>query len=964
MTSFARWLKTFVGTRTQRPRRRHSGLSLELLEDRVVPATFVVTNLSDDPSAPAGSLRAAISAANADTNPDPDTITFAPHLTGTITLNSALPALVGSGPLTIQGPGPAARFLSISRNTAAGTPQFRIFDVAAGATVTLADLTIENGHAPDGAGNGDNWGGGIRNDGTLTILRSVLRNNAAGDGADGANGANGNNGSSGFNGGHGTDGFAGEQGAPGGNGGGIYNTSQGVLRLDSSTLTGNRAGRGGNGGAGGNGGNGANAGATGGNGGHGGGAGGGGAGGSGGGLFSRGSVTIVSSTFHDNVPGVGGNGGAGGRGGNGGGATDPGDGGNGGGGGGGAGHGGGWNILSASSLRIDNSTLTISSGVAAGSGGGGGGGGTRGSGIGSARNGSSGEGGAGGLEDIGRNGGVGSPHSGQKGSDATLGIGTGTGLVNVAQVTGTASVANSIFDNKVFGAFVSGGSNLVGDVGSSTGFHLFDYRNVAPQLGPLQDNGGSTPTRAPLPGSPALNAANNPLALALDQRGFPRVFGHALDVGAFEVSPPVVITPTAGLETSIAGGFADFTIRLGIPPVTRATIGLLSSNTAAGIPSINFLFFDATNWTIPQTVRVTGRDHGGTADVNYTILTSILSADPLFNNIDIEDVKVTNRFVPPGVTFTQAENLTTTETGGTATFLVVLQSPPRTDVTLVFTSSDTSEGTVTPSVTFTASNWNVPQRVTLTGVNDNVHDGNSSYSIRTTIDSANADYVNLQPGDIEVSNLSVHLESDPLRLGRTVLVVPGTDGDDVILINRATRPGHVEVLVNGVSYGVFRPTSRIAVAGGAGNDRIEANRRVSRSAWLDGGDGDDTLIGGRGADVLRGGTGQDTLMGNGGRDVLIGGTEADALTGGGADDLLIGGTTIHDANEAALVAVLSEWKSARPFERRQANLLGSGSVRRLNADFFLREAVDVLDDGFADTSSTDNLGRDWVFSNS
>jgi len=69
-----------------------------------------------------------------------------------------------------------------------------------------------------------------------------------------------------------------------------------------------------------------------------------------------------------------------------------------------------------------------------------------------------------------------------------------------------------------------------------------------PLLGPLQDNGGPTPTQALLPGSPAIDAGNpsgctddQGAPLATDQRGRPRpVFGGAAlrcDIGAFEAAP-------------------------------------------------------------------------------------------------------------------------------------------------------------------------------------------------------------------------------------------------------------------------------------------------------------------------------------------------------------------------------------------------------------------------------------------
>ena len=61
-------------------------------------------------------------------------------------------------------------------------------------------------------------------------------------------------------------------------------------------------------------------------------------------------------------------------------------------------------------------------------------------------------------------------------------------------------------------------------------------RSDAPGLGPLNANGGPTRTHALLPGSPALNTGSNPLGLTTDQRGagFPRVNGGQADMGAYE----------------------------------------------------------------------------------------------------------------------------------------------------------------------------------------------------------------------------------------------------------------------------------------------------------------------------------------------------------------------------------------------------------------------------------------------
>ncbi|MBL8246576.1 MAG: Ig-like domain repeat protein, partial [Rhodanobacteraceae bacterium] len=81
-------------------------------------------------------------------------------------------------------------------------------------------------------------------------------------------------------------------------------------------------------------------------------------------------------------------------------------------------------------------------------------------------------------------------------------------------------------------------------------------------------------------------------------------------------------------------------------------------------------------------------------------------------------------------------------------------NPPTADVSFGLISSNTAEGLVSPSsLTFTPANWNVPQAVTVTGVDDPVVDGDVGYSIVTAAaTSADAAYNGLNPADVSVSN--------------------------------------------------------------------------------------------------------------------------------------------------------------------------------------------------------------------
>jgi uncharacterized delta-60 repeat protein len=203
------------------------------------------------------------------------------------------------------------------------------------------------------------------------------------------------------------------------------------------------------------------------------------------------------------------------------------------------------------------------------------------------------------------------------------------------------------------------------------------------------------------------------------------------------------------------------------------------------------------------------------------------------------------------------------------------------------------------------------------------------------------------------------LQADPCCPGATVLAIGGTNSDDAIAVGTAT--GGVEALLNSVSLGVFAPSRSIVVFAGGGNDDVQVAGSVSLSAWLHGGDGNDRLKGGGGPDVLLGQIGDDLLVGGAGRDLLIGGLGADRIVGNSDDDIIIGGTTTHDANTAALCAILAEWTSSRDTVTRIDNLSGSGTGTRHNGSYFLN-ATTVHDDGARDVM-TGSSGFDWFFAN-
>jgi Right handed beta helix region len=135
--------------------------------------------------------------------------------------------------------------------------------------------------------------------------------------------------------------------------------------------------------------------------------------------------------------------------------------------------------------------------------------------------------------------------------------GRGSGIAERAQSGTTTTLLSSIVSGDIGtdidsvkyrtgddgnGIFVSGGYNILGS-GKLSAFTNGDQLGVGnPMLGPLAYNGGPTPTHAPLPGSPVIDAGDPAAVVGIngvpqyDQRGplFSRVVGGRIDVGAVE----------------------------------------------------------------------------------------------------------------------------------------------------------------------------------------------------------------------------------------------------------------------------------------------------------------------------------------------------------------------------------------------------------------------------------------------
>ena len=144
----------------------------------------------------------------------------------------------------------------------------------------------------------------------------------------------------------------------------------------------------------------------------------------------------------------------------------------------------------------------------------------------------------------------------------------------------------------------------------------------------------------------------------------------------------------------------------------------------------------------------------------------------------------------------------------------------------------------------------------------------------------------------------------------------------------------------------------LVVSGGAGNDTLSAAALVAGNVMLtlDGGAGNDTIIGSQGADLLLGGDGNDTVTGGRGNDTAVlgngndtfiwnPGDGSDVVEGQAGTDTLI----FNGANVAERIDISANGQRVRLFrdvanitmdvdsvERIQVNALGSADTITVN----------------------------------
>ncbi|MDH5693668.1 MAG: hypothetical protein OEZ47_11240 [Gammaproteobacteria bacterium] len=218
------------------------------------------------------------------------------------------------------------------------------------------------------------------------------------------------------------------------------------------------------------------------------------------------------------------------------------------------------------------------------------------------------------------------------------------------------------------------------------------------------------------------------------------------------------ITLPAGFEGSgiAEKGTKSYTVSLKTQPSADVTVNIANDGKVS--TDKTSLTFTSANWNTAQTVVITAVNNTTVDPAVTTVLThSFSSADTYYSALP--DYPVTLNVADDesvGVTVTaNGGSVNIDENGGIDTFTVVLDYAPVDDVTVAISTLPGYASFDTSSLTFTSSNWNTAQTVTVTGTDNNMAVGDTGLPIGFAVSSADANYNNLT-----VPNLDLNVVED------------------------------------------------------------------------------------------------------------------------------------------------------------------------------------------------------------
>ena len=321
------------------------------------------------------------------------------------------------------------------------------------------------------------------------------------------------------------------------------------------------------------------------------------------------------------------------------------------------------------------------------------------------------------------------------------------------------------------------------------------------------------------------------IAHAVSGADYDSVTAASVDVTVIDNGTPGVTISKSTLSLN-EGSTVTYTVRLVTQPGGNVTITPSSSDSGAVSVESASLTFTPSNWNTPRTVSVTAAQDDDTANETATVSHSVsgygtvtTAAAVMVAVTDDDDApsEFTLSFNTPGITL--SESTLNIDEGSTVTYTVVLDTQPTSDVTVTPSSSGDADVTVSAALTFSNSNWNTPQTVTVSAAEDS-DASNDAATISHAV--SGADYIDVIATSVQVTVTDNDTPGITISEFTLSFNTPGiTLSESTLNLNEGSTVTYTVVLDT-------RPTSDVTITpfrGGDADITVSGALTFSNSNW-------------------------------------------------------------------------------------------------------------------------------------
>ena len=247
------------------------------------------------------------------------------------------------------------------------------------------------------------------------------------------------------------------------------------------------------------------------------------------------------------------------------------------------------------------------------------------------------------------------------------------------------------------------------------------------------------------------------------------------------------------------GANGTYTVKLNAPPTSDVVINTTTTGSSDVTLTPTTLTFTTSSWDTAQTVTVAAAQDTDAVDDTASIAHTVLAAGSAdeYDTVTIGSVAVTVTDDDTAAV-TVSETTLTVDEGANGTYTVKLNAPPTSDVVINTTTTGSSDVTLTPAtLTFTTSDWDTAQTVTVTAAQD-TDAANDAASIAHTVAAAGSadEYDAVTIGSVAVT---VTDDDASVVVSETTLTVDeGANGTYTVKLN---APPTSDVVINATTTG-------------------------------------------------------------------------------------------------------------------------------------------------------------------